>query len=108
MIISSILSVPHCSNPIALDSILIILNIGAAILLWFLPETRGLALPQTSADLDVFQVRFLSRVRNSVSVGRSVRLSVGPSVGPSLITFLAFLSNSKVEKSERPTDGLTD
>ena len=46
----------HHRNPIAFDSILIILNIGAAILLWFLPETRGLALPQTSADLDVFQV----------------------------------------------------
>lgn len=54
-------SILQRTNPIAFDSILIILNIGAAILLWFLPETRGLALPQTSADLDVFQDHYDAR-----------------------------------------------
>jgi len=48
-------------EPIAYEVILIILNLGAAYLLWWLPETRGAALPQTSADLDVFQKKFEDR-----------------------------------------------
>ena len=47
------------------------------------------------------QAMFLSRAREllvTVSVGRSVRPSVGPSVGRSHFTFFALLSYLKVEK----------
>jgi len=54
-------SILQRTNPIGFDAILVILNIGAALLLWLLPETRGAALPQTSKDLDVFQSQYDAR-----------------------------------------------